>query len=57
MDDRGEIRGIYRKVHLFDLDIPGKARLIESEFSSRGDEVDLIFLKFEVLHLFYFTIF
>uniref|UniRef100_A0A1I8EB97 Nitrilase and fragile histidine triad fusion protein NitFhit n=1 Tax=Wuchereria bancrofti TaxID=6293 RepID=A0A1I8EB97_WUCBA len=39
VDDSGETRGIYRKLHLFDLDIPEKVRLVESEFSSRGDEI------------------
>ncbi|VDK79219.1 unnamed protein product [Litomosoides sigmodontis] len=39
IDDGGKTRGMYRKLHLFDIDIPGKVRLIESEFSSRGDEI------------------
>ncbi|EFO28251.2 hydrolase [Loa loa] len=39
IDDRGETRGVYRKLHLFDLDIPGKMRLVESEFSSHGNEI------------------
>ncbi|VDP11299.1 unnamed protein product [Onchocerca flexuosa] len=39
IDEKGETRGFYRKLHLFDLDIPGKARLIESEFSSCGNEI------------------
>lgn len=39
VDDNGETRGIYRKLHLFDLDIPGKVRLMESEFSSSGNKI------------------
>lgn len=42
VDDNGETRGIYRKLHLFDLDIPGKVRLMESEFSSSGNKVRFI---------------
>lgn len=34
----GQIVSIYRKVHLFNLDIPG-TRLVESEFSRPGTEV------------------
>lgn len=29
----------YNKLHLFDLEIPGKVRLMESEFSKAGTEV------------------
>ncbi|VDN05729.1 unnamed protein product [Thelazia callipaeda] len=39
VDDQGVTRGLYRKLHLFDIDIPGKVRLIESEFSSPGNEI------------------
>lgn len=38
VDDRGEIVSVYRKVHLFNLDIPG-TRLVESEFSQPGRAV------------------
>lgn len=38
IDDKGEIVSVYRKVHLFNLDIPG-TRLVESEFSKPGDTV------------------
>lgn len=38
INDKGEIVSVYRKVHLFNLDIPG-TRLIESEFSKPGDTV------------------
>uniref|UniRef100_A0A1I8AMZ5 Nitrilase and fragile histidine triad fusion protein NitFhit n=1 Tax=Steinernema glaseri TaxID=37863 RepID=A0A1I8AMZ5_9BILA len=36
IDAKGDLVGKYRKLHLFDLDIPGKVRLMESEFSSAG---------------------
>ncbi|VDM39733.1 unnamed protein product [Toxocara canis] len=39
IDDQGSVRGRYQKLHLFDLDIPGKVRLMESEFSSAGHEM------------------
>ncbi|MCP9266032.1 Nitrilase and fragile histidine triad fusion protein NitFhit [Dirofilaria immitis] len=39
IDDKGTTRGVYRKLHLFDLDIAGEMRLIESEFSSRGNKI------------------
>uniref|UniRef100_A0A915DD01 CN hydrolase domain-containing protein n=1 Tax=Ditylenchus dipsaci TaxID=166011 RepID=A0A915DD01_9BILA len=35
----GETSGSYQKLHLFDLDIPGKVRLMESEFSEQGTEL------------------
>ncbi|RWS17276.1 nitrilase 1-like protein [Dinothrombium tinctorium] len=35
----GDIASVYRKVHLFNLDIPGVVRLVESEFSVAGDAV------------------
>ncbi|KAI7697382.1 Nitrilase and fragile histidine triad fusion protein NitFhit [Sarcoptes scabiei] len=38
ISDDGEIVSIYRKVHLFNLDIPG-TKLIESEFSKPGKAV------------------
>lgn len=38
LDDNGDIVSIYRKVHLFNLDIPG-TRLVESEFSKPGPSV------------------
>ena len=33
----GETAAKYRKLHLFNVDIPGKVRLMESEFSTAGD--------------------
>lgn len=35
----GEVASVYRKVHLFNLEIPGVIRLIESEFSLAGDRI------------------
>ncbi|CAI5446284.1 unnamed protein product [Caenorhabditis angaria] len=39
IDSNGETRADYRKLHLFDLEIPGKLRLMESEFSKSGDQM------------------
>ncbi|KAI6214079.1 hypothetical protein M3Y94_00226300 [Aphelenchoides besseyi] len=39
LDSNGETRTIYNKLHLFDLDIPGKVHLMESEFSRSGDRL------------------
>lgn len=38
LNDNGDIMSIYRKVHLFNLDIPG-TRLIESKFSQPGNAI------------------
>jgi len=38
MDDRGEIQGIYRKMHLFDVDLPSGLSLRESKTYQAGDE-------------------
>lgn len=38
LNNEGDIVSIYRKIHLFNLDIPG-TRLIESEFSQSGNTV------------------
>ncbi|VDN56412.1 unnamed protein product [Dracunculus medinensis] len=40
IDNEGRTRGRYQKLHLFDLDIPGKVRLVESEFSSAGNKIE-----------------
>lgn len=37
IDDSGEIKSTYSKTHLFDLDIPGKVRLCESDYTVPGD--------------------
>lgn len=39
IDDEGKTRALYQKLHLFDVDIPGKVRLMESEFSHAGDKL------------------
>ncbi|KAK4337044.1 hypothetical protein RND71_043392 [Anisodus tanguticus] len=39
INDKGEIVSIYRKLHLFNLDVPG-TRLVESEFSIGGNKVE-----------------
>ncbi|EFP02412.1 CRE-NFT-1 protein [Caenorhabditis remanei] len=39
IDSQGETRVEYKKLHLFDLEIPGKVRLMESEFSKAGNEM------------------
>ncbi|PAV65628.1 hypothetical protein WR25_12320 [Diploscapter pachys] len=36
IDNEGKTRAEYKKIHLFDLEIPGKVRLMESEFSKAG---------------------
>lgn len=36
IDSNGETKARYHKLHLFDLEIPGKVRLMESEFSKAG---------------------
>lgn len=38
----GELLGKHRKVHLFDVDVPGKIRFIESETLSPGNSTTLI---------------
>jgi predicted amidohydrolase len=38
LDPQGEIRSVYRKIHLFDVDIPGGAQFRESETVAPGDE-------------------
>uniref|UniRef100_A0AC35UA64 Bis(5'-adenosyl)-triphosphatase n=1 Tax=Rhabditophanes sp. KR3021 TaxID=114890 RepID=A0AC35UA64_9BILA len=39
ISDKGEIVGQYHKLHLFDLDIPGKVKLMESHFNSAGKKL------------------
>jgi len=39
IDARGSIRDVYRKIHLFDVDIPGGPRLMESNFTLPGNDV------------------
>ena len=37
LDDTGKIQGTYCKTHMFDLDIPGKIRLCESDYTIPGN--------------------
>ena len=39
LDSNGDTAAQYHKLHLFDLEIPGKVRLMESEFSKAGHKV------------------
>jgi hypothetical protein len=39
LDDQGTIRAVYRKIHLFDVCIPGKVELRESASTAAGHEV------------------
>lgn len=39
IDDSGNIRSTYRKIHLFDVDVPGAAVFKESSFADPGDRV------------------
>ncbi|XP_015782741.1 deaminated glutathione amidase [Tetranychus urticae] len=39
INSSGEIVSVYRKTHLFNLDIPGVVHLVESEFSVAGDKI------------------
>jgi predicted amidohydrolase len=39
IDGKGEIRGIYRKMHLFDVDLPGQVTVCESDSRVPGAEV------------------
>ena len=41
-DEDGEIIGSHRKMHLFDIDVPGKIRFMESDTLSSGDEFNVI---------------
>jgi predicted amidohydrolase len=39
LDNQGEVQGIYRKIHLFDVSIPGKVNLRESATTAPGKEL------------------
>lgn len=41
-DDKGKLKGMYRKTHLFDVDIPGKITFKESDIFTPGDELSII---------------
>lgn len=42
IDPRGELVARYRKIHLFDVSIPGGAVLCESDSTARGDELVVV---------------
>ena len=42
VNPRGEIVGKHRKVHLFDIDIPGKVTFKESDSLSAGNEITVV---------------
>jgi deaminated glutathione amidase len=42
IDPRGEVVARYRKIHLFDIDIPGGAVLRESDSTAPGDELVVV---------------
>ena len=42
VDPRGELVARYRKVHLFDVDIPGGATLRESDATAGGDSLSVV---------------
>lgn len=39
LDSEGEIKATYSKAHMFDLDIPGKIRLCESDYTIPGNGI------------------
>ncbi|GMH33504.1 hypothetical protein BSKO_01338 [Bryopsis sp. KO-2023] len=39
IDDTGAIVSKYRKVHLFDVDVPGGMKVVESDFTSPGSDL------------------
>ena len=39
---RGEIIGVHRKVHLFDIDVPGKISFKESETLTAGNQITVV---------------
>ncbi|HEU4728205.1 MAG TPA: nitrilase-related carbon-nitrogen hydrolase, partial [Kofleriaceae bacterium] len=42
IDPRGELVARYRKIHLFDVDLPGGTSLRESDSTARGDELVVV---------------
>jgi len=45
-DPLGNIIGKHRKVHLFDIDVPGKIRFVESETLSAGNSLTILDTEF-----------
>lgn len=41
LDEQGNVKALYRKIHLFDVSIPGKVELRESKTTAPGTEVVL----------------
>ncbi|XP_039136155.1 deaminated glutathione amidase, chloroplastic/cytosolic-like isoform X2 [Dioscorea cayenensis subsp. rotundata] len=39
VDDTGSIKSLYRKIHLFDVDVPGNMVYKESNFTTPGDDI------------------
>lgn len=39
IDDQGQVRDTYSKTHLFDLDLEGRVRLCESDYTIPGKRV------------------
>jgi predicted amidohydrolase len=39
---KGELIGTHRKIHLFDIDVPGKIKFQESEILSPGNEITIV---------------
>lgn len=39
INSTGEISAVYRKIHLFDIDVPGGIRLKESDYTIPGNEL------------------
>lgn len=46
IDRKGSIIGRHRKMHLFDIDVTGRIRFMESDILSRGDEVTIVETEF-----------
>lgn len=40
IDNSGDIKGVYRKVHLFDVDVPGGPVIHESDFIIPGTRIE-----------------
>lgn len=40
IDNKGDVRGVYRKTHLFDVDIPGGAVIHESDYIIPGTKIE-----------------
>ncbi|KAL7115135.1 hypothetical protein ACP275_04G165600 [Erythranthe tilingii] len=51
IDDSGDIRSTYRKMHLFDVDVPGGAVYKESSFTEAGEQIAAVETPFGVLGL------